>query len=223
MTIRTVLVAMFAMLVGAVTAQAQMRQPGGGAREVIQKYFEQIGMPKEFAANVEMQSQGMTMASKMAVKGEKSRMEMTSGPMGQMVIISDRPAKKTYMLFPASKSYMEMPVMEKKDDKAGEKKVTVKELGDEQKEGQQCAKRLITIAGEGQEPATEITVWIAKDIKLPVRLETSTGGQMMAMVYKDYDLKSPDDALFQVPADYKKQAGFGGMMPMPTPGAGDDK
>ena len=125
------------------------------------------------------------------------------------------------MLFPATKSYMEMPMTEKQD-KADERKVVVKELGEEQKDGQLCTKRLITIAGEGQDPATEITVWVAKDKKLPVRLETGSGEQTMAIVYKDYDLKSPDDALFQVPADYKKQAGFGGMMPPSTPDAGKD-
>lgn len=224
MTIRTILVAVFAMLVGGMSAQGQMGRGGGGPGAQIQKYFQQIGMPKEFTANVEMQGRGMTMASKLAVKGEKSRMEMTSGPMGQMVMISDRPAKKNYLLFPATKSYMEMPVMEKQDDaKADEKKVTVKELGEEQKDGQLCTKRLITIAGEGQEPATELTVWVAKDKKLPVRMETGSGEGAMVMLYKDYDLKSPDDALFQVPADYKKQAGFGGMMPPATPDAGDDK
>ncbi|GEM_PF-3782419 len=222
MTIRTILVALFAVLLGVVTAQGQMGHGGGGPGAQIEKYFQQIGMPKEFSANVEMQGHGMTMASKLAVKGEKSRMEMTGGPMGQMVMINDRPAKKNYMLFPATKSYMEMPMAEKQDNKADERKVVVKELGDEQKEGQLCTKRLITIAGEGQEPATEITVWVAKDKKLPVRLEMGSGEQAMAMVYKDYDLKSPDDALFQVPADYKKQAGFGGMMPPSTPDAGKD-
>lgn len=221
MRFRSVLVLVASLLIGVTTVQAQM---GRGPGADIQKYFEQMGLPKEFAVTAQMEAKNMPPMGpmRMAVKNKKSRMEMSQGPMGKMVMIHDADANKSYMVFPASKTYMEVPVMQppKQEDKAKEPKVEIKELGEEQKDGHACTKRLITVTDPEQPKPMEMTVWNAKDMQnLPVRMETKTDEGVMAITYKDYDTKAQDESLFKVPADYKK-GGFGGM-PMPPQGAGD--
>ncbi len=66
-------------------------------------------LPRQYTAEIETQVGGMTTPMKLAVDGQKSRMEMTTQGV-QAIVISRVDRKVVYNLMPLQKKYLEMPM-----------------------------------------------------------------------------------------------------------------
>ena len=63
-------------------------------------------------------------------------------------------------------------------------------------------------------------MWVAKDTSLPMKAETTVGGQTATVLYQDFKAGSLDDSLFQPPAGMPitDMSSLSGQMPN-MPGA----
>jgi hypothetical protein len=214
-------VAVFAALaLLAAGARAQSRGPGG---EAWMKHLDKLGFARDYTVTMETEAEGSVFSSRMARLAPKTRMEMEMPQMGRMVTILDPEAANdrggkgvTWMLFPASKTYMKMAAPAADAEGTSKAEVKVEELGKETMDGMVCEKRRLTVA-DPDTRRTQVTLfWTAAAVKnMPVRIETTEGGRAVVR-FKDYDFAKPAADLFAVPADYTP-GGFPGIMGEFTP------
>jgi outer membrane lipoprotein-sorting protein len=163
----------------------------------------------EFSAVMVTQAGGQEMQGKIYVKGDKMRQERTGGGM-EHIIIYDKNAKAMWMITPAQKMYMEMPITDKTRDQMAEaaKDIATKKLiGSETVNGYAADKYETTVkTGDG-----EMThfVWIAKKLGIPIKMESPDGS--FRMEYRDIKEGGVSDDLFRVPEGYQKMTMPGGM------------
>ena len=90
------------------------------------------------------------------------------------------------------------------------KKNKIKELGEEEVAGVKCKKYSFKVSNQGY--TTEQTVWIYKNITMKSETESDWG--TMGQSVSKFEETDVDQALFQLPADYKveemQMGGFGG-------------
>jgi outer membrane lipoprotein-sorting protein len=167
----------------------------------------------EFSAVTVTKTGGLEMQGKIFVKGDKARMEAAT-PMGNAVSIVRTDKKVMWMLLPGQKSYMEMPVGQEALAKAlnvPEDGVAKKLLGSETLNGYEAEKYETTIKLNGREMKS--IMWISKKSGIPLRVEGAD--KSFSIDYKDIKEGGVDDALFEMPAGYKKMNMPGGMPGMP--------
>lgn len=145
---------------------------------------------------------------KLYVKGDKARMEGNTS-MGPSVSILRLDQRVMWILLPGQKTYMEMPIDKAAFDQAlklPENQVTKKLLGTETLHGYETEK-YETVVNVGGRQVKSI-MWIAKKLGIPVRIESADKS-----FSQDYDIQEGrvDDALFEMPAGYRKMAMPAGM------------
>jgi hypothetical protein len=132
---------------------------------------------------------------------------------GEQVMLLDFERRVSYMLMPAEKVYMEMPMgahgmgaFAPEDDPEG--KVEHEVLGRETIDGQSTTKyRFEVTTPEG---SSKGLVWVTDDgILMRSESETTTGADDQApgrvvITLKDLRIGPQDPALFELPADYHK-------------------
>lgn len=213
---------------------ASHAQPGGGMGGgpggpnfggSMSKLF---GDNKTFTATMEIQAKegragDTTIPGKLSFDDGKSRFEMDMTKMKnskmppealeQMkamgmdsVVVISRPDKKSsYMIYPGLKAYAEMPLKESESPEAISKlQVETTKLGEEKVDGHPCVKNKVVVT-DAKDKKQEFTVWNATDLKsFPVKLETTEGGGVVTMVFKDVKLAKPEAKLFEPPTDLKR-------------------
>lgn len=174
-----------------------------------------LAQAAELSANVITKADGEEMRGKIFMKGQKIRNEFDAG--GQTNVSIVRPDKKVvWMLMPAEKMYMEMPITEEAQEKILIKKpedqVKMKLVGTETVNGYECEKYEyeVPISPEGQ-PSKHFT-WIAKKLQMPIKAMAADGS--FSMEYQDIKVGGVADSLFEVPQDYQKMAMPFQMPPM---------
>ena len=169
----------------------------------------------EFSANVITKAEGQEMRGKIFMKGEKIRSEFDAG--GQTNISIVRPDKKVvWMVMPAEKMYMEMPMTDEAQEKILIKKpedqVKMKLVGTETVNGYECDKYEYEVTTSPKGQSIKHFVWIAKKLQMPIKAMAADGS--FSMEYQDIKMGGVADSLFQVPQGYQKMAMPFQMPPM---------
>lgn len=159
----------------------------------------------EFSADTIMSASGRAVKGKIFMKDKKMRMESQGMP-GYNIMRSDK--NLTWMVMPASKSYMEMKADPSNAPKTDEKipgEITRKKIGSEKIDGHPADKYEITYKHQGK--TDKIYQWMATDIRFPIKTAAVDGS--FTQEYKNIKMGGQPDSLFEVPSGYKK-------MPMPA-------
>jgi outer membrane lipoprotein-sorting protein len=177
-------------------------------------------MAKEYSATMVSKSAGQTITTQIYMKPEKFR---TDTKMAGTSTIVRRDLNKVWTIMPAQKIYMEMqqmadaPSTQAVEDKVkGE--VSRKKVGSETINGHPSTKYEITTEADGK--TMQIYQWWATDISFPVKTAAVDGS--WSMEYRDIQIGSQPDSLFEIPAGYKKMTlpGMPGGMNVKIPGMG---
>jgi len=163
----------------------------------------------EFSATIVTTLRGEARQGKIYIKGDKVRREFAN-PGGTAIVILRGDKKIMWMLKPQTESYLELPF----------DKETFSQTLNHPKEGE--GKRLVgteTLNGYAsdkyetsmQTPSGTLrgTTWIAKKLGVPIRIETAD--KSFVQEYQDIKEGGVDDALFEMPASYRKKAMLPGM------------
>jgi len=181
----------------------------------------------EFSADLVQTRGGETSQGKFYLKSDKHRTEITEARQSSIMIM-DIANKKSYMLNPKDKTYMDLSAMgggqtqtQSEDElkKLGE----WKNAGTETVNGYECEKKVFVYKDKSM---GEMTHWISKKLNYPIKMFYQTRGMTMITEYKNIKEGGVDDKLFQVPPGYQKMAmpGMGGgKMPMGAAGSGDEE
>jgi outer membrane lipoprotein-sorting protein len=165
----------------------------------------------EFSATMIAKSGGQETQGKIFVKGDKVRNEIKAGGETQISII--RPDKKMmWLIMPAEKSYMEMPLNPQASAqtmiKKPESQVEMKLLGQETVNGYETEKYETSVKHRGK--AVKEYIWLSKKLGMPIKVAAVDGSH--SMEYRDIQEGGISDALFQPPQGYQKM-----QMPMGMP------
>lgn len=182
----------------------------------------------EFSADMVQTRGAETSQGKFYLKADKHRMEMKEAGQSTIIIV-DPAGKKSYMLNPEDKTYMDLSAMgmgggqtqtpsEEELKKLGDRK----NAGTETVNGYECEKKIFVYKDKS---GGEMTQWIAKKLSYPIKMLHKSEGMTMITEYKNIKEGGVDDKLFQVPPGYRKMAmpGMGGGgMPMGSAGSEDE-
>lgn len=165
-------------------------------------------MAKEYSATMVSQSAGQAITTQIYIKPDKIR---TDTKMAGTSTIVRRDLNKVWTIMPDQKIYMEMQGMEDAQTQSVEEKVkgevSRKKVGSETINGHPSTKYEITTEADGK--TVQIYQWWATDISFPVKTASVDGS--WSMEYRDIQIGSQPDSLFEIPAGYKKMTLPGGM------------
>jgi hypothetical protein len=175
------------------------------------------GMPQtkvEYSADSFMESQGMTMTSKVFQAENKYRMEMKV--QGTNNIVINRMDKKlTWVLIPDQKMYMENSLEEgkKKSNDINDCKIEQQQLGGEVVNGLKTTKNKIAMScPDGLK--YNGSMWVTKEgimVKMDSVAKTDKGDIPFKMELKNINIAKQDPSLFEIPAGYQAM-NMGGIM-----------
>jgi len=192
-------------------------------------FFWGPALAAEFSADLVQTRGGETSQGKFYLKGDKQRTEIKEAGQSSIMIM-DMANKKSYMLNPKEKTYMDLSAMgvgggqtqaqsEEELKKLGE----WKSAGTETVNGYECEKKIFVYKDQSM---GEMMHWISKKLNYPIKMVYQARGMTMITEYKNIKEGGVDDKLFQVPPGYQKTAmpGMGGVkMPVGTAGSGDEE
>ena len=163
----------------------------------------------EFSAIIVTTLRGETRQGKIYLKGDKVRREFAQSG-GTAIVVLQGDKKIMWMLEPQTQSYLEMPF----DQEAFAKTLNQPQEGEGKKlVGAETLNGYVTDKYEtAVTTATgtlRSTMWIAKKLGVPIRIETAD--KSFVQEYKDIKEGGVDDALFEMPAGYRKKAMPPGM------------
>ena len=161
-----------------------------------------------------------TMTGKMYVGRSNMRMDMTGGPHGGAILITNFATKTTDTLLPEQHMYMEFkadqlqagrsgmsaninPIPDPNNPCANEPGATCKNLGIEEVEGRSCVHWQIT-----DRNGKAGNVWIDQHLHFPIKATDADSRWQLSNIKEG----EPAASFFQVPAGYQKMD-LGGMMP----------
>jgi outer membrane lipoprotein-sorting protein len=161
-----------------------------------------------FSADIVTTSHGSTHTSKVYSKGGRSRMEM-SGEGREMITITRPDKNVVWMLMPATRTYMEMPLNRKRagiSSQLSDPSVQTEKkfVANETVEGHPAKKYHVTVIMDGKKEASGF-LWEATDMNnFPVKHQTEDGE--ITTVWKNVKRGGVSDSLFELPAEYKKMS-----------------
>jgi len=177
-----------------------------------------------FSADMQFTSSRMggstpqTMTGKMYVGHGNMRMDLTGGPRGSAVMITNFASKTTDTLLPEQHMYMEFkadqlmarhgmgpnisPIPDPNNPCANEQGATCKNLGVEQVNGRSCTHWQIT-----DKNGKVGNVWIDQQLHFPIKATDADSKWELSNIKEG----EPAASLFQVPSGYQKMD-LGGMM-----------
>lgn len=164
----------------------------------------------EFSAEVYSGAPGSKELSRTGKVFVGSRMvRIDASAQGQKMSTITRLDRKVFwMLDPAKKQYMEIPITraalaDPASDAALLERCTKKNLGKEKVGGFVCEKALYTDKG-GQ--GVKITRWFSKELNWPVKTQISMpDGKSMVQETRNVKMGKQAASLFEIPKGYKKQ------------------
>ncbi len=159
------------------------------------------------ADQVVMDSAGnITFQGKIYMAPDKMRSDQPMGRHGKMVIIYRRDKKELWALDPGKKSYIQMPMDEKKWEQAAKsaiKSEKAKILGKETVNGYPCVKKQVTRQMEimGMKMTRTQTIWVSDAFGIPIRTRSQDG---TVTELRNIKKGKPPARLFEIPPGYKK-------------------
>ena len=178
--------------------------------------FSGITFAAEFTADSIQKKHGMEIKSKIYVKGEKMRIDMTKeGEKNSTIYRTDK--KKIWIIQHGEKMYMEMPAMvdtlqASKVDMDISKIADRKKVGTEKVSGYKCNKYLITYKDKSM---GKMTQWISKKLDYPIKTVYHSSYGDMYNELKNIKEGRVKNSVFEIPKGYTKMSmpGMGGQMP----------
>jgi hypothetical protein len=178
--------------------------------------FSGITFAAEFKADFIKKQHGIETKSKIYVKGEKMRMDMTKeGEKHSTIHRTDK--KMIWIIHHGDKMYMEMPAMVEtlqasKLDMDITKIADRKKVGTEKVNGYKCNKYLITYKDKSM---GEMTQWISKKLDYPIKTVYHSSYGDMYTELKNIKEGGIKNSVFEIPKGYQKMSmpGMGGQMP----------
>jgi len=156
-----------------------------------------LARAQEYSADMESRVGKETMNAKIFVSQDKVRMDM-----GESLMIIRNDLKVSYMIMPAEKMYMEMPIDTSKAPRvnsAFEGEIDRVSVGTETINDQQAEKFKVTYIEKGKEVA--VYQWLANGV-IPVRIEALDGSYITN--YKNLQVGAQTPDLFEPPAGFEK-------------------
>jgi outer membrane lipoprotein-sorting protein len=203
---------------------------GGDPGDFFKNFYDQDNLfIKGKIVSTESDGNKVVMGVTLWQKGElrKSEMKMISttkkeeNPMAELMMnfisINDNKNKKSYIIYPGKKAYIESDTSKennrnlqnanktqlKKEDYVQEKKL----IGSEKTGKYNCNKyRLISyLKSSPKTTRTETILWETKKDKFPIKMETTdASGEKTTFIVEEYSMKTIPDSVFTPPKDYKK-------------------
>jgi len=176
-------------------------------------------MPQEFSATMASTSAGQTITSKIYMKPGKFRAD--SEMAGSSTIVR-QDLNKAWTIMTSQKTYMEMEgvsdIQHQTISETVKGEVSRKELGRETVAGHSAIKYELTTKADGK--VVILHQWWATDINFPVKTAADDGSWVME--YRDINIGSQPDSLFDIPSGYNKLSipGLPGGMKVGIPGEG---
>lgn len=155
---------------------------------------------QELSATIVTKSKDQTMSMKIYMKPNKFRTDNETA--GTSTIVR-KDLKKVWTIMTAQKTYMEIEGMNDNKQMAEEKvkgEVSRKEVGSETVNGHPTTKYEVTTKIDDK--VMQVYQWWATDINFPVKMAAVDGS--WSMEYRDINIGSQPDSLFEVPSGYKK-------------------
>ncbi len=157
----------------------------------------------EFSADLHISMGQRTMKGKIFVKGPKQRLEIPS-PRGKVVTLVDLEARKSWILMPAAKMYMETPLHSSEGVYEAVKGIKAlppgaKKVASGKKSGYFC-----DVYELKNKKGNNVKLWMARGLDYPVFSITDDPeqGQVVSLLKNIKEAKQPD-SLFRVPAGYR--------------------
>lgn len=149
-----------------------------------------------------------------AFKGESGSMPPK---LSKMTFIEKGSEKKSYVLYPEMKKYLENRYAGRVDGKAP--RIDKQKVGEEVIDGHKTVKYRVTYTDE-QSGAHTGLIWEARDLQnFVIRAEFEEKDALMVMEFKNVRLVSPPASLFNIPQDFVKS---GNMMELMMEGGQPD-
>jgi len=161
-------------------------------------------LAQEFSATVVTKSGGQSVSMKIYMKPDKYRTDHKAA--GTSTIIR-KDLNKIWTVTNAPKTYMEMEGISDNQTQqtVAEKikgEVSRKEIGDETVNGHPTKKYEITATTDDK--AMQVNQWWATDINFPIKTAAVDGS--WSTEYRDINIGSQADSLFEIPSGFKKMA-----------------
>ena len=165
-----------------------------------------------FSADIETESQGKVVTSKMYLNGLKSRMEM-GGAEQSGITIARGDKRLAWVLMPAQKMYMEIAYKPNMATRVNDPKVQVdrKFIKNDTVDGHPTKNYHVTAVIDGKKQSSY--VWEATDLKNMV-VKYQSEDKKTTTTWKNIKMGGGSDgSLYELPKGYKKMAmpGMGGM------------
>jgi hypothetical protein len=183
------------------TAEAELRVMDAQKQD-------KVLLPMQFAAR---DGRFRTEVDLSRMKGSQARPEQMDmvKQMGMDRIISiTRPdTGKMHMVFPSARAAVNLALpAEERDAMQKLPQLERKVLGEEKVDNHPCRKEQVTLTTPGGRK-TEVTVWLATDLKdFPIQIQTTEGGDTVIVRYRNVQFREPAAELFEPPADYTAYA-----------------
>jgi hypothetical protein len=135
--------------------------------------------------------------------------QMKAMGMDQMISISRKDTKTTYLIYPGLNSYAQITLP--KAEGTNDSKVTTTELGKETVDGHSCVKNKYTITNAKTGDNVVMTTWNATDLKnYPIKIELESPGTAngkkvptTTLHFTDINTAQPAAGLFEPPVGYR--------------------
>ena len=177
--------------------------PGGGKESTLTEILGKVANITSFKCDMvtTTSGQGAAATTKMWLKGQKMRMEMTSGGKN-MVYFTDTVGQKAYLYFPSDNTAMKMDFSTAQET-AGKSPTEQSEslesynpviVGSEVLDGKNC---LVVKYTQGTE---EVKMWLWKDYGLAIKTESTTPEGTSTIELKNIEFGNIADSMFVLPA-----------------------
>jgi len=133
--------------------------------------------------------------------------------MANMIAITSREKKVSWVVYPGLQAYMEKPMPEANTTSSpSDYTVAETEMGKETVDGRDCVKKKVVVTNkEGK--AHESLVWKSSEQKsFPVKIEATEGSSTVTMIFKDVKFDKPEASQFAPPAEFTKYNDMQSMM-----------
>ncbi|MEK7773369.1 MAG: GNA1162 family protein [Deltaproteobacteria bacterium] len=156
---------------------------------------------REFVVTGRLYRRGMRFRSDMDMTSALKTNDPDAMKLSKVFFIEHGPEKKSYVLYPEMKRYMEKELVRSRGEGV---KIERRRLGEETIDGHRCVKYGVRIT-ENSGSAHNGTSWEAKDLGgFLIRYESEEQGVRFVMELKNVRLVSPPEALFIISDDYTR-------------------
>ena len=200
----------------AIGASAASAQKSNDPSIPFAKFAESLGLQTEFSADMETQLIGIPVKTRILRSGDNSRTDssiaFTNVKTSKIQTVKDGTVSG-FTLYHATKKYVVLPSQPVPDTV---RETVVTDLGTEIHNGEECAKKRITVINERssliemlfspsqQNMPVKMTVGLAQ--YKPDETEPTDSVTLMTATFNNYDFTKPDASAFTIPADFTQAA-----------------